>query len=216
MNAFIRRQTVAALILAVAALASSASVFAQQKAAPGAAVVLPTPVILIVDMAQILQQAKAAKQVQSELNQQYNLYSKEVAKQEDELQKSSTELERQRTVMAPDAYNLRARELQQHYDELGKSVQAKRQALQLSLNEAMGKVKLAALGVVADIVKEHKANLVLEKQAVVYEPEGMDVTADAIQRLDKRLPSVPVNLPKLDTGASPPAPAAAPTPPAKK
>jgi outer membrane protein len=222
MNAFFRRQAIGALILAVAALAPSASVLAQQKAAPAAPAapaVLPTPVILIVDMAQILQQAKAAKQVQSELNQQYNLYSKEVAQQEDELQKSSTELERQRTVMAPDAYNLRARELQQHYDQLGKSVQAKRQALQLSLNEAMNKVKQAALEVVADIVKEHKANLVLEKQAVVYEPEGMDVTADAIQRLDKRLPSVPVNLPKLDTGALTPTPApaaAAPAPPAKK
>lgn len=206
MTAFSRRRAFGALILAVAALASASPAIAQQPS-PSA---LPAPVILIVDMAQILQQAKAAKQVQSELNQQYSLYSKEVAKQEDELQKASTELERQRTVMAPDAYNLRARELQQRYDQLGKSVQAKRQALQQSLNEAMTKVKTAALEVVADIVKERKANLVLEKQAVVYEPEGMDVTPDALQRLDKKLPSVPVNLPKLDTGSltPPPAPAA--------
>lgn len=216
MNAFFRRRTFGALFLAAAALLPSASAIAQQKAAAAAPATLPPPVILIVDMAQILQQAKAAKQVQSELNQQYSIYSKEVAQQEDELQKGSTELERQRTVMAPDAYNLRARELQQRYDELGKSVQAKRQALQLSLNEAMNKVKSAALEVVADIVKERKANLVLEKQAVVYEPEGMDVTADAIQRLDKKLPSVPVNLPKLDTGPLTPAPTPAPAPPAKK
>lgn len=216
MNAFFRRRTFGALFLAAAALLPSASAVAQQKAAAAAPATLPPPVILIVDMAQILQQAKAAKQVQSELNQQYSIYSKEVAQQEDELQKGSTELERQRTVMAPDAYNLRARELQQRYDELGKSVQAKRQALQLSLNEAMNKVKSAALEVVADIVKERKANLVLEKQAVVYEPEGMDVTADAIQRLDKKLPSVPVNLPKLDTGPLTPAPTPAPAPPAKK
>jgi len=86
-------------------------------------------------------------------------------------------------------------------------VQAKRLAMQQSLNDAMDKVKNVALEVVADIVKERRANLVLEKQAVVYEPEGMDVTADAIKRLDQKLPSVPVNLPKLDDSgaAAPPA-----------
>jgi outer membrane protein len=198
MGPFVRRRTVGALLLLAAALAAT-PLHAQQAPA------LPPPVILIVDMAQILQQAKAAQEVHAILNKQYTAYSKEVAQQEDELQKGGTELERQRTVMAPDAYNTRAHDLQQRYDELGKSVQAKRLALQQSLNDAMDKVKNAALEVVADIVKERKANLVLEKQAVVYEPEGMDVTADAIKRLDQKLPSVPVNLPKLDdSGATAP------------
>lgn len=200
MTSFCPRRSLGAFLLLVAAFAPVAAARAQQP-------VLPPPVILIVDMTQILQQAKAAKEVQAALNQRYSVYSKEVASQEDELQKGGQELERQRTVMAPDAYNLRARELQQRYDELGKSVQAKRQALQQSLNGAMNKVKLAALEVVADIVKERKANLVLEKQAVVYEPEGMDVTSEAIARLDKKLPSVPVTLPKLDAGAQQPPPA---------
>jgi outer membrane protein len=200
MIALFRRRTVGALLLVAALVAPALSVHAQQPTK------LPQPVILIVDMAALLQQAHAAKQVQTELNQQYSVYSKEVAQQEDALQKGSAELERQRTVMAPDAYNLRARELQQRYNELGKSVQAKRQALQQSLNEAMNKVKAVALGVVADIVKERRANLVLEKQAVVYEPEGMDVTAEALKRLNEKLPSVKVNLPKLDdSGLKPPA-----------
>jgi outer membrane protein len=138
--------------------------------------------------------------VQSTINQQYAAYSKEVAQQEDELQKGGAELERQRTVLAPEVYNARARDLQQRYDTLGKSVQAKRQALQQSLNEAMDKVKNGALEVIADIVKERRADLVLQKQAVVFEAEGMDVSAEAIARLDKKLSSVPVNLPKPEDG----------------
>jgi Skp family chaperone for outer membrane proteins len=166
------------------------------------------PAALIVDMAQILQEAKAGKEVQSTINQQYAAYSKEVSQQEDELQKSGAELERQRTVLAPEVYNTRARELQQRYDSLGKSVQAKRQALQQSLNEAMDKVKNGALEAIADIVKERRADLVLQKQAVVFEAEGMDVTAEAVTRLDKKLPSVPVNLPKPEEGGlrAPPKP----------
>lgn len=195
------RRLAGALVLIAAVLALPPPLAAQQPAPAS------PPVILIVDMAQILQQAKAAKEVTQILNQQYTAYSKEVAQQEDELQKGGAELERQRTVLAPDVYSARARELQQRYDELGKSVQGKRQGLQQSLNEAMDKVKTAALEIVADIVKERKAGLVLQKQAVVYETEGMDVTAEAIERLDKKLPSVPVNLPKPDGGGPKPPPA---------
>jgi Skp family chaperone for outer membrane proteins len=191
------RATLAALALAAALLLPSPPARAQQS----------SPLILIVDMQQILEQTKAAKQVQETLSQQFSVYSKEVAQQEDELQKGGAELERQRTVLAPEVYAARARDLQQRYDALGKQVQAKRQALQQSLNEAMDKVKNGALQVIADMVKERKAGLVLQKQAVVFETEGMDVTAEAIQRLDKQLPSVPVNLPKPEEGGLRPPPA---------
>jgi Skp family chaperone for outer membrane proteins len=187
------RRKLGGLIVVLATLAAAA---AQAQPQPAR-----LPAALIVDMAQILQEAKAGKEVQSTINQQYAAYSKEVAQQEDELQKGGAELERQRTVLAPELYNTRARELQQRYDTLGKSVQAKRQALQQSLNEAMDKVKGGALEVIADIVKERRADLVLQKQAVVFEAEGMDVTTEAITRLDKKLPSVPINLPKPEDGA---------------
>jgi Skp family chaperone for outer membrane proteins len=194
MSCFIGRAIAAALVAALVALTPVGSSFAQAPAPQP----LPAPVILIVDLQQILQDAKAAKGVQAVINQEYSTYTKEVAQQEDELQKSRTELERQRTVLAPDAFNTRARDLQQRYDTLGQVVQGRRQALQQSLNEAMVTVKNAALEVIADVVKERRANLVIEKQAVVFEAEGMDVTADAIARLDKKLDSVPVNLPKAD------------------
>src|SRR5229473_3018912 len=176
MSCFIRR-IVATTVALLIALAPAGPLRAQAQP-------LPAPVILIVDLQQILQDAKAAKAVQGVINQEYSSYTKEVAQQEDELQKSRTELERQRTILAPDAFNTRARDLQQRYDELGQVVQGRRQSLQQSLNEAM--------------VKERRANLVIEKQAVVFEAEGMDITADAIARLDQKLASVPVNLPKPD------------------
>lgn len=190
MSCFIRR-IAAVAVAALVALAPAGPLRAQSQP-------LPAPVILIVDLQQILQDAKAAKAVQAVINQEFSSYTKEVAQQEDELQKSRTELERQRTILAPDAFNTRARDLQQRYDELGQVVQGRRQSLQQSLNEAMVKVKNAALEVIADMVKERRANLVIEKQAVVFEAEGMDITADAIGRLDQKLASVPVNLPKPD------------------
>jgi outer membrane protein len=185
-----RRRTVGALMAVVAMLGGAVAARAQPASQPAR-----SPPMLIVDMAQILQEAVAAKEVQATINQQYTAYSKEVAQQEDELQKGGAELERQRTVMAPDVYNARARELQQRYDTLSKSVQDKRQGLQKSLTEAMEKVRNAAIEIITEVVKERRAELVLQKQAVVFEAEGMDITAEAIKRLDKKLPSVQVTLP---------------------
>ena len=197
---FLRLRLLKVLALCVAGLATATIAAAQQPAPP------PTPVVLIVDLPQVLRDAKAGKEVQLAVNQQYSGYAKEVAQQEDELQKGRGELERQRTVLAPDVYNTRARELQQRYDELSKVVQNRQQALQQSYKEAMTKVENAALEAIADVVKERKANLVMAKQALVFEDESMDITAETITRLDKKLPSVPVNLPNPETAATAPKP----------
>ncbi|HYM02085.1 MAG TPA: OmpH family outer membrane protein [Stellaceae bacterium] len=197
MRSMLRSRIGRALAGAVALLLAG-PVLAQQAAPPP----VPAPVILTVDMQQILKDAQAAKSAQGVINQQYASYSKQVAQQEDDLQKARADLERQRTILAPDAFNNRAKELQQRYDALSQVFQGKRQALQQSYNEAMLKVENMALEVVADIVKERKANLVLQKQAVLFEAEGLDITADAMARLDLKLPSVQVNVPKDDGEAA--------------
>jgi Skp family chaperone for outer membrane proteins len=155
----------------------------------------PVPNIIIVDITQILRESKAAKDVQAQLDKETVAYSKEVSRQENELQKIRDDLERQRTVLSQDAFTAKTREYQQRFDALDKSVQAKRQGLQQSYNEAMGKVENAALQIIADLAKERGANLVLAKAAVLFEASGLDVTQEAIGRLDQKLPSVAVNLP---------------------
>lgn len=205
------RVVIGAALLVAAAAAAPAR--AQQAAPAPAPQPLPAPVVLVVDLQQVVHDTKAAKDAQAVINQQYSVYAKEVAQQEDDLQKGRAELDRQRTALTPDAYNTRARELQQRYDELSKIVQSRRQGLQQSYNEAMTKVENVALEVIADIVKERRANLVMAKQALVFEAEGMDITAETLTRLDQKLPSVQVNLPKAE-GEGTAAPK--PTPPAKK
>jgi hypothetical protein len=55
---------------------------------------------------------------------------------------------------------------------------------------------------VAEIAAEHQANLVIQKAAVIFGKDGFDITADAMQRLDQRLPAVAVNQPKPVDAAS--------------
>ncbi|HXP12803.1 MAG TPA: OmpH family outer membrane protein, partial [Stellaceae bacterium] len=147
MSLKIKRRALFGLLLAFAAAFGAGRALAQQPA---------PPVIIIADINQILRDAKAAKDVQVQLDKAMMGYSKAVTAQENELQKMRDELERQRATLTPDAFSARARAYQQRFDSLDHSVQANRQAMQQSYNEAMTKVENTALQIVAEIAAERK------------------------------------------------------------
>jgi len=168
--------------------------------APARAQEVPPPVIIIVDVQQILRDSLVAKNVQTQMTQRTDRYSKEVSDQENELRRTQDELERQRTVLSADVFNTKMRDFQQRYDALDHGVQATRQALQQAYNDAMTKVENTALQIIADLAAERKANLVVTKAAVLFTAQGLDITQEVIHRLDEKLPSVQLAVPQ-DAGA---------------
>ena len=175
-------------------LASPASWAAGEAATP------PTPIIVMVDMQQLVYSSKAAKSVQQQMDKERESFSKEVAAQEDRLQRARADLERQRNVMAPDQLEAKSREFQQKLEELDRTVQARQRVWQEETKAAMDKVQESALQVVAEIAAQRHANLVIQKAAVVLGTDGFDITADALAHLDQRLPEVTLAPP------TPPAP----------
>lgn len=185
-------------------LAAAAGLWAALAAPPVAAQEIPAPVIIIVDVQQILRDSLVAKNVQAQMTQRTDAYTKEVSDQENELRRTQDELERQRTVLSPDAFNAKMRDFQQRYDALDHGVQATRQGLQQAYNDAMTKVENTALQIISDIAVERKANLVVTKAAVLFTAEGLDITQEVIRRLDEKLPSVTLVVPP-EAGDSTPA-----------
>ena len=187
-----------ALAAAVSVCLGLAPALAQTPAGPP-----PAPVIVMVDMQQLVYNSKAGKGIQGQMDKQRQTFSKEVSQQEDDLQKARAELERQRATLAPDQFEAKGRQFQQRLQELDRSVQAKQKAWQAVYSEAMNKVEEGALQVVAEVAAEHQANMVIQKAAVIFGKDGFDITADAMQRLDQRLPAVAVNQPKPVETAKP-------------
>jgi Skp family chaperone for outer membrane proteins len=176
---------------------------AAPPAPPAAAAPPPAPVVVMVDMQQLVYSSKAGKGVQGQMDKQRQAFSKEVAQQEDQLQKARAEIERQRGSMTAAQLEAKGREFQKKLQELDRNVQAKQRAWQQVYTEAMAKVEEQALRVVAEIANEHKANLVIQKAAVIFAKDGFDITPEAMVRLDERLPSVTVNQPKpVETGSA--------------
>ena len=140
------------------------------------------------------------------------------------LRKERDALQRQQASVSAEALNQKGREFQQKVNELDKSVQGKRQALERSNAEALEKIQEAMLKIITGIAKDRKANLVFQRSELVLFDQGFDVTDEVLQKLDEQLPTLTVNFvapvasngPGAQPAAQPAAAAAQPAPKKKK
>ena len=84
-----------ALAAAVSVCLGLAPALAQTPAGPP-----PAPVIVMVDMQQLVYNSKAGKGIQGQMDKQRQTFSKEVAQQEDDLQKAAQQLAQDNLIIA--------------------------------------------------------------------------------------------------------------------
>ena len=114
----------------------------------------------------------------------------------DTLRAAEQELGRQRSNLAPEAFEQKRREFEQQVADVQRSVQNRKRVLDQAFNESMKKLHETMLEVVAEVAGEQKASLVLAKQQVVIAEKSLDLTGSVLDRLNKKLPSVAVTVPK--------------------
>jgi Skp family chaperone for outer membrane proteins len=188
--------------------------------APPAPPVPPLPAasnltVMVVDAQALLQESKAAKMVRAQIEQKRSEYAKEISQEEEMLRSERDSLQRQQASLSPEALNKKGREFQQKVNELDRSVQAKRIALEKSNNDALSKIQQQMLKIIADIAKQRKANLVLQRTELVLFDRVFDVTDEVMQKLDEQMPVLTVNFvnPQPPPAAmTAPPPAGPPTP----
>ena len=149
--------------------------------------------VMVVDVQALLQNSKAAKMVRSQMEQKRNEYTKEISSAEEQLRAERDALQRQQASLSADALNKKAREFQQKVNDLDRDVQSKRAALEKSNNEALTKIQQTMLKIIADIARQRRANLVLQRTDLVLFDQSFDVTDQVMQKLDEELPVLTVN-----------------------
>ncbi len=178
-----------ALALLAAPLATALPAASQQAPAS-------VPVIMVVDIQLILQESAAAKTIQKQLDAQRETYQKEIATQEERLRAAEQELTKQRAVLSAEAFAQKRREFEKQVGDVQRAVQTRRRALDQGSQEAMNQVRSSAFEIVTAIASERKATVVLPRHQVLLVEKGLDVTDTVMERLNKKLPTVTVSVPK--------------------
>ena len=198
-----RQFCAAALAIAVLSIAGS-SYAAPGQAAPGSAETPLAPVLLIVDTDKVLSEAKAMKGLQSQVEGQQQALQKEFAKKQEDLRSAEVELRKEQGSTPNDAFQDKVHAFEKRVAEVQRDAASRKQSLEQGFNESLGKVKRALVEVVRDIAAERHANMVLQAAPFMIFDPSYDASADALRRLDQKLPSVQLVLAKV----SAPSPAA--------
>ena len=185
------------LILALAVAGISTTAFADP----------PQPKIVVLDRAAIMQFSKAGQDIAKQM-QTYSAQAKaDLQGQERGLEAEERNLQQQVAILAPDVKAKRIAAFQAKQQALQGQVAKKDEQMRYAFALARQQMEAKLGPILQGLVKARGANMVLDKQAVVFATQGgFDITADAINQLNQQLPSLKVNF-----NVTPPAaPAAAP------
>ena len=154
-----------------------------------------SPVIIVIDTQRILRESKAVQSIQKQIGEQRAAYQDELKEKETALRQEDEALRRQSTIISPDAFAQRKRDLEKRVGALQREIQEKRRALDKVFSQGMQQVQSALVEITKEIAKARKADLVLQRTMVVFVHPKMEITEEALAKLNANLASV--NLPPL-------------------
>ena len=166
-------------------------VLAQNKGALGAA----GTEIRVVDMDEISRKAAAAKDIREQLEKYRSQFQADIQNEEEELRKANQELARKRALLAPEVFADERRKFEQRVVDLQRRAQSSNSEFARVRTDAVRNLQIAVNKALAEIAKENKLKLILNRKAVALFADPMDITPVVLERLDKQFPSYTVKIP---------------------
>ena len=146
--------------------------------------------LVVIDTQRIYRDAAAVKGLQKYIDDQRSSYQDELRKKEESLRAADQALARQRTVLSAEAFAQKRRGLEEQIANLQREIQTRRKGLEKQFSEGMKTVQTVLVEVSQEIAQQRDAWLVIEKSAVVLVKPDLEITDEALKRLDKKLPKV--------------------------
>lgn len=166
--------------------------------------------VAVVDVQRVMRDSAAAKSIQGQIEKMRASYQQEITKQENELRNAEQELNRQRTLVSPEAFNERRRQFEQKVGSLQRDVQSRKRALDTSYTSAVRTIENSLREIMEQLVNERRLNLVLIKSQTIYNAPELEMTDEVMKRLNAKLPSVKVPPPQTPAPKAPAPKAPAP------
>ena len=148
------------------------------------------PKIGIVDVQQVLRDAKAARALRPQMEQQRRAFQMEVRERERRLRDAGKDLSEKRALLSATNFDEKRRALEEEGRKAQEAVQERKRKLDRIFNETKDIILKELLEVVGAIADEKKLDIVLEKRVVFLSANSLDLTPEIVARLDKRLPSI--------------------------
>ena len=196
---------------AAAAPAGPAAVALPPPAAPAAAAAAAAaaPRIIVIDRQFILQRSVAGQEMLAQAQNLSKQAETQFKTEEGQLAAEAGQLQQQLAILAPDVRDQKEKDFNTKQQAFQARVAQRQAEIQAGFNKAARVVEIALEPILKGLMTERGANMVFDRGSVILSTVDVDVTPVAVQRLDKALPHVKVELTAVPAGAA----AAAATPP---
>jgi Skp family chaperone for outer membrane proteins len=170
--------------------------------------------IITIDRNAIVQRSAAGKEMLTQMQNFSRQAETQFRGEQTQLQTEATQLQQQMAILAADVRDQKEKEFTAKEQALQTRVAQKQADLQATVVKAEQQIEVALEPIVIAIMRERAATLVLDRAAVFMGTADMDITQTAIDRLDKSMPHMKVDLVSAPpvTGLAPAAPGAAAAP----
>ncbi|MFO1247985.1 MAG: OmpH family outer membrane protein [Alphaproteobacteria bacterium] len=155
----------------------------------------PQPKIVVIDRAGIMRFSKVGQDVAKQMQAAAAQAKADLSGQAKSIQNEERTLQQQVAILAPDVKAKKLAAFQARAASLQGAAQRKDDQLKAAFAQAQKAMEDALGPILQNIVKQRGANMVLDKQAVVFATQnGFDITADVINQLNQKLPAYKINL----------------------
>ena len=147
---------------------------------------------LVVDLNRILREAAAVQALQEQVGAAREAFQAEIRQREESLRQRDQELARERPQLTPEEYEARRSQLAQELTQLQSDVQERRRQLDQAMNEGMRQVQAVLLPILPQLTEERGASMLISKTSIVLVRPELEITDQALSRLDETLPTVSI------------------------
>ncbi len=182
-------------LLVTAGIALAVLVNTQTRPAVAQDDPLPKATIAIVDIQHIMRESAAAAHIRSQIDAVRSRFQSELDKQETALRDGEEELKRQRSILAPEVFEERRKAFEEQVLSVQRNVQEKNQQLEMALGKSTGEIRNALIPILRALLEERNATLLLDKSQILVSQKGLELTTEALLRLNEALPLVKMEMP---------------------
>ena len=151
--------------------------------------------VAAIDVQRIYREADASRAFRAQMDRRRTEEEDQFRDRERALLDADRELRRQQTVLSKEAFAQKGQELTQKIQTLQRDVQNHNKDLKDRLAQGINEVQNVLIAVVQEIAAERDLDIVITAGSVVLQNPELDITDEAMARLNARLPRVSLEQP---------------------
>ena len=153
---------------------------------------LPSSDLGVIDMRGIIQQSNALATIRAALDEQNRAFQEDVSAEELRLRKAERELNSLKDVLAADEFRKRLDAFEGEVVAIQRSIQSQKNSFDKSIQQAQTQLEQELLKIVSEIAQERQLSMVFQRQNVVIYNNALDITNEALDRLNERTKNITV------------------------